>query len=175
MGLLILLFLISVPGGLKVCYRTIAWPTAIIWICAAVYAILGWTLVSVAQHAGVQDAVESSRYVVASAILPIAATALACVCIARFRAHAPPLTTWYSVSLVAITSSDHSFRVDSCWTDSALEGSRVQPCAATPMKSCFVGGKYGSVSRTPAYFFLRLPVNDGRTPNCVEGPSRAPL
>lgn len=105
MGLLIILvFCAAAAGAVKTCYGTDAWPVVVVWMCLGVYAICSGMLVSLARHGfGVAYAVEASRYVLASAVLPVAAAALACICIARSRTQLPRAAVWYSAALAALT------------------------------------------------------------------------
>jgi hypothetical protein len=105
MGLLIILvFCAATAGAVKACYGTETWPVVVVWLCLGVYGISAGVLVSFARHGfGVSYAVESSRYVLYSAMFPVAASALACICIAQSRARLPQGTAWYSVSLTALT------------------------------------------------------------------------
>jgi hypothetical protein len=102
--LVVLVFLIAVVGALKTCYGTDAWAVAVVWICVGVYATVAGVLVSLARYGfGVSYAVEASRYVLSSAILPAAGVALACICIVQYRAQLPRATASYSVVLGGLT------------------------------------------------------------------------
>jgi hypothetical protein len=61
-------------------------------------------LVSLGRHGfGVQYAVEASRYVLSSAMFPVAITVLACISVAQFGKQLPRAAAWYSVMLAALT------------------------------------------------------------------------
>lgn len=102
--LILLLFVLSATSALRICRRSSAWIAAVICICTGIYAILAGVLVSAARiRFGVQYAVESSRYVLSSAIFPVVISTLMCICLIRFRSKLPPAVTSYSVNLVALT------------------------------------------------------------------------
>lgn len=102
--LIILVFCAAVAGAVKTCYGTDAWPVVVVWMCLGVYAICSGMLVSLARHGfGVNYAVEASRYVLSSAVFPVAAAALSAICIARFQTQLPRAAVWYSAMLAALT------------------------------------------------------------------------
>jgi hypothetical protein len=104
MGLLtILVFCAATAGAVKACYGTETWPVVVVWLCLGVYGTAAGLLVSLARHGfGVSYAV-ASRYVLYSAVFPVAASALACICIAQSRTQLPQAAAWYSVALTALT------------------------------------------------------------------------
>jgi len=73
------------------------WPAVAIWSCLGLYSLASGVLVTLGRHGfGLVYAVESSRYVLASAFLPVAIVALACVLIRAYSLALPSRLHLYS-------------------------------------------------------------------------------
>ena len=93
-------FLALVMMAFREFYGKKEWPVVAIWSCLGLYSLASGVLVTLGRHGfGLAYAVESSRYVLASAFLPVAIVALACVLIRAYSLALPSSLHLYSGTL----------------------------------------------------------------------------